>query len=159
MLGGFLAGFLVAINCMGQNLGPKGLDIQINSNELDSYRWLYDISRLIWVFPKIGVPHGTPKWMVYNGKPYQDGMIWGYHYFWKHPYVAMCALAHVDRRFYAQLHATGVIKNFNIHSLKLTKFAPENRPFNPKGSRSVFLSHPFSGVFTRWLRFKEAIPI
>ena len=24
----------------------------------------------IWMFPKIGVPHGTPKWMVYNGKPY-----------------------------------------------------------------------------------------
>ena len=24
---------------------------------------------------------GTPKWMVYNGK-----LIWGYHYFRKHPY-------------------------------------------------------------------------
>ena len=23
----------------------------------------------IWVFPKIGVP---PKWMVYNGKPYEQ---------------------------------------------------------------------------------------
>jgi len=20
---------------------------------------------------------GTPKWMVYNGKPYENGMIWG----------------------------------------------------------------------------------
>ena len=28
---------------------------------------------------------GTPKWMVYNGKPYENGMIWGYHYFRKHP--------------------------------------------------------------------------
>ena len=40
--------------------------------------------RCIWVFPKIGVP---PKWMVYNGKPYYiKWMIWGYPYFWKHPY-------------------------------------------------------------------------
>ena len=23
-----------------------------------------------WGFPKIVVPMGTPKWMVYNGKPY-----------------------------------------------------------------------------------------
>ena len=31
---------------------------------------------------------GTPKWMVYNGKPSLTWMIWGEtHYFWKHPYV------------------------------------------------------------------------
>ena len=30
---------------------------------------------------------GTAKWMVYNGKPYQNGMIWGYHYFWTHPFI------------------------------------------------------------------------
>ena len=32
---------------------------------------------------------GTPKWMVYNGTPYiplLKFMIWGYPYFWKHPY-------------------------------------------------------------------------
>ena len=32
---------------------------------------------------------GTPKWMVYNGKPWKTllkWMIWGYHYFWKHPH-------------------------------------------------------------------------
>ena len=28
---------------------------------------------------------GTPKWMVYNGKPLLKFMIWGYPYFWKHP--------------------------------------------------------------------------
>ena len=28
---------------------------------------------------------GTPKWMVYNGKPLLKWMIWGYHYFRKHP--------------------------------------------------------------------------
>ena len=32
---------------------------------------------------------GTPKWMVYNGKPLLKWMIWGYHYFKrKHPNVA-----------------------------------------------------------------------
>ena len=35
-----------------------------------------------WMFPKIVVP---PKWMVYNGKTLLEWMIWGYHYFWKHP--------------------------------------------------------------------------
>ena len=29
---------------------------------------------------------GIPKWMVYNGKTLLKWMIWGYHYFWKHPY-------------------------------------------------------------------------
>ena len=29
---------------------------------------------------------GIPKWMVYNGKTLLKLMIWGYHYFWKHPY-------------------------------------------------------------------------
>ena len=35
----------------------------------------------IWVFPK---NRDTPKWMVYNGEPYENGMIWGYHHFRKH---------------------------------------------------------------------------
>ena len=43
-------------------------------------------SGITWVFPKIGVPMGTPKWMVYNGKPYSKWMIWVYHYFRKHPH-------------------------------------------------------------------------
>ena len=30
---------------------------------------------------------GTPKWMVYNGKSLLKWMIWGYPYFWKHPYT------------------------------------------------------------------------
>ena len=32
---------------------------------------------------------GTPTWMVYNGKPYSNGMIWGYPYFWKHPFLSI----------------------------------------------------------------------
>ena len=34
---------------------------------------------IIWMFPKIGVPQ--------NGKTLSKWMIWGYHYFWKHPYM------------------------------------------------------------------------
>ena len=30
---------------------------------------------------------GTPKWMVYKGKPLLKWMIWGYPYFWKHPCI------------------------------------------------------------------------
>ena len=37
----------------------------------------------IWVFPK---NRGTPKWIVYNFKTFLKWMIWGYPYFWKHPY-------------------------------------------------------------------------
>ena len=32
--------------------------------------------------------YGYPKWMAYNGKSMKillKWMIWGYHYFWKHP--------------------------------------------------------------------------
>ena len=34
------------------------------------------------VFPKIGVPQNG--WFIMEN-PIKDGMIWGYHYFWKHP--------------------------------------------------------------------------
>ena len=47
-------------------------------------------SHVIWVFPK---NNATPKssisiWMVYSGRPgtLLKWMIWGYPYFWKHPY-------------------------------------------------------------------------
>ena len=30
---------------------------------------------------------GSPKWMVYKEKPVFKLMIWGYPYFWKHPYI------------------------------------------------------------------------
>ena len=34
---------------------------------------------------------GIPKWMVYNGKLLLKWMIWGYPYFWKHPYRLGCS--------------------------------------------------------------------
>ena len=41
----------------------------------------------VWLYMDVSKNRGTPKWMVYNGESYQNGMIWGTHpYFWKHPY-------------------------------------------------------------------------
>ena len=31
---------------------------------------------------------GAPKWTICNGNPLLRWMIWGYHYFWKPPYMA-----------------------------------------------------------------------
>ena len=38
---------------------------------------------------------GTPKWMVYNGKPYWNGWLGGYHYFRKHPYLLGGGNSHI----------------------------------------------------------------
>ncbi len=54
---------------------------------------------IVWsweCFIDLGVSknNGTPKWMVYNGKPMKTllkWMIWGYHYFWKHPFNDPCS--------------------------------------------------------------------
>ena len=43
----------------------------------------------IWVFPKIGLPMGTPKWMVkiFASKPYEQMDDWGIPLFLEgHPY-------------------------------------------------------------------------
>ena len=44
--------------------------------------------RSIWVFPKIGVPQNG--WFMMENHIKMDDlmMIWGYHYFWKHPYIS-----------------------------------------------------------------------
>ena len=53
----------------------------------------------IWVFPKIGGKH--PKWMVkIMENPMNKWMIWGYPYFWKHPYIIytyIFSAVHVSR--------------------------------------------------------------
>ena len=38
---------------------------------------------ITWVFPKILVPQNG--WFKKMENPIKHGMIWGYHYFWKHP--------------------------------------------------------------------------
>ena len=42
-----------------------------------------------WMFPKIGVPQNG--WFI-SWKTLLKWMIWGYHYFWKHPHLLLRAL-------------------------------------------------------------------
>ena len=50
--------------------------------------WLKPQPKLLCIDSDMAVSEngGTPKWMVYNGKPLLKWMIWGYPYFRKHPY-------------------------------------------------------------------------
>ena len=42
---------------------------------LTFFRWVGSITN--WVFPKIAIYSDTPKWMIYNGKPYKNGWFGG----------------------------------------------------------------------------------
>ena len=44
------------------------------------------IKLIIRVFPKIGVEKSQNEWFI-SWKTLLKWMIWGYHYFWKHPYI------------------------------------------------------------------------
>ena len=44
---------------------------------------------VIWAFPKIGVPQNG--WLIMENT-IKIWMIWGYHYFWKHPYSQMMSV-------------------------------------------------------------------
>ena len=35
-----------------------------------------------------GTKNPQNGWFYHGSKPYSNGMIWGYHYFWKHPYIS-----------------------------------------------------------------------
>ena len=55
-------------------------------NSLGKRKGLQGILReFSWWQMGVSKNRGTPKWMVYNGKPLLKWMIWGYHYFRKHP--------------------------------------------------------------------------
>ena len=41
----------------------------------------------IYIYMDVSKNRGIPKWMDYNGKTLLKWMIWGYQYFWKHPYI------------------------------------------------------------------------
>ncbi len=73
--------------CLESGSRPKNLWIDMIVTKKPSWN-----KRLLYVIPTymaVSKNRGTPKWMVHNGKPYYNGMIWGYHYFWKHPYIGI----------------------------------------------------------------------
>ena len=80
---------------------------------------------------------GTPKWMVYNGKPYYNGMIWGYHHFRKHP--------HVQAIFDLWLSLTKWFPRLNSPRVEETR--PHNQPAaivslrRSNGTRPMKLKH------------------
>ena len=47
--------------------------------------WLRILSSTFRNYKGVSKNRDTPKWMVYNGNPLLKWMIWGYHYFRKHP--------------------------------------------------------------------------
>ena len=57
---------------------------------------------------------GTPKWMVYNGKPLLKWMIWGYPYFWKPLDSESCVPKKVGRKI---LESFILVSFFRVLSL------------------------------------------
>ena len=73
------------------------------------------------VEPKIGVGY-PPKWMVKTMEnPINKWMIWGYHYFWKHPcrclyilYVYIINIFYSVYRFLFSWHSLPVYVSWNL---------------------------------------------
>ena len=62
----------------------RGLTKSRKSNKLEGFfswrykvRWATDYFLSLYVYMGVSKNRGTPKWMVYNGKPYEKWMIWG----------------------------------------------------------------------------------
>ena len=89
-------------------LNQWSLDFQWSRVCINTYIYIY----YIWVFPKIGL---TPKWMVYKlFKTLWNWMIWGYHYFWKHPYILYQLYSIVSSDFFGFRQCSP--KDFQPHS-------------------------------------------
>ena len=54
------------VHCCGVNVQPQK-EIETPLDLWGPSKWP---EKYMWMFPKIGVPWGTPKWMVYTGKSY-----------------------------------------------------------------------------------------
>ena len=108
---------------------------------------------------------GTPKWMVYNGKPYWKGWFGGKtHYFWKHPYISsgwdQCIQATPRPRYLwsciTGISGTAAVMNWrssetsdafqNAWNLDATIFAPENGYFGKLYIHVGFFLPIFRGV-------------
>ena len=80
----------------GKNPGGRGLDCF----RTIGWWWFEPTTHVLtktWVFPKIGVP---PKMDGLWWKTLLKWMIWGYHYFWKHPHAKNLASSWVPQSSY-----------------------------------------------------------
>ena len=67
---------------------------EIDEEQLGAFRSLVRsfVRSFVRFYLGVSKNRGTPKWMVYNGKTLLKWMIWGYHYFRKHPFTCVpCA--------------------------------------------------------------------
>ena len=94
----------------------------------------------IWVFPKIGVPQNG--WFIMENPI--KWMIWGYHYFWKHPFASLFKLAnHIDEPknlnesiYHHYIHSLQLKSDFSFESIASTK-KHISRP-KPSASQTSF---------------------
>ena len=99
---------------------------------------------------------GTPKWMVYNGKPYQNGWFGGYHYFWKHPYPTKREVSENHRlKLVPKRDGILLIALWRVPSLKIKAKAPEKVGLHPKKERILFFSPSIFGC--ELVSFREGI--
>ena len=69
------------------NPPPWGATHEMQPLKLDEFPPICKGCNIYMCFMGVSKNRGTPKWMVYNGKPLLKWIIWGYHYFRKHPSV------------------------------------------------------------------------
>ena len=102
---------------------------------------------LILLHMGVSKNRGTSKWMVYNGKLYENGWFGGYHYFWKHPYVFTHSSVSLKKSMSSlswHWHPESVLSNLN------GGFGPSlAKQFPGPEYRSVFFPNSVSfGVFS-----------
>ena len=80
----FTAGFRIAVPCLVKtDLESLALRLQRERDrEIDR---MVEWTGHAFVYRGVSKSRGTPKWMVYNGKPLLKWMIWGYPYFLETP--------------------------------------------------------------------------
>ena len=81
---------------------------------------------------------GTPKWMVYNGKPYKNGWFGGTIFFWKHPYGGIIE-NHIR---------LNVLPSYTMKKRQISKIQPTLR--TQKHSSRKSLQQPKTWFFLRF---------
>ena len=85
-------------------------------------------SVFIQMYMGVSKNSGSPKWMVYNGKPgtLLKWMIWGYHYFWKPPYIGNISIPTELDSFQVKFLSSQNSPEFQMN------YTPENQHGYPK---------------------------
>ena len=112
-------------NFQGRTVQLRGCSLWKKSGEKFPQKFRKKNSKILRYYMGVSKNRGTPKWMVYNGKPYLKWMIWGYPYFsetstkgcWAIDGIGTKSLRECLREAYAE------------HPRRLTKFWSKNVTF------------------------------